>query len=501
MKRLFFICVLSLFAAVQGCKKDIGNYDYTNTQVISIDTAGIGGTYRQQRLTDLKISPVINLPDSYEAEYQWLLYPRQVSNAVIPTAKELSKEPNLEVLLDVPVGDYIAELIVTNRANGLKSNMLFNVSVTANMEFGMMVLYQTSQGGDVDFISTPSLSSDISEVSHRKRLYSLTMGHPIPGQAKFIWSARVAYQIVNWITVGSDNYLSRFNGSDFTFLRDKEDIFRGMDTEIKPEAYTFTTSSYQILINNGKLLVSNSTTFENDAKFGSPADGDYELAPYLTPKIAYPFYAVGYDQKNGRFVNYFPSNNTVGDFAAPAAGQPFDLRNIGKDMLYMTSGLSNHTYAFFKDKTGNGRWLFAVNFSGSAQTNAMAMGAYDMTDLPEIASARFFQVSGFGGYAYYATPNKIYNYAYRSSNTSTVAFQVPAGEEITCMKYYRPMPNSLVSEKEERVLYVATWDGTKGRVYELAINETSGIINPVPLNVFDVEGWVADMSARAKGLG
>lgn len=499
-KNILYLVIL-LVAVFQSCKKDIGNYDYTDTAVPAIDTAGMGGTQRVLRLSTIKLTPEVNLPSGHTATYKWLFYARQTTNTTVPTAKEISRDAQLEYLVSEPVGNYVLEFIVTDEQTGITANTLFNVSITANMEFGMMVLYQAAQGGDVDFIRTPALASDIREVSHRKNLYSLSQGRYIPGEARFIWSARQAYAIVNWITVASSNYVARFNGSDFTFLRDQTDMFRRTDMQIAPQAYVFTSSFYQVMINAGKLLVTNSGTYETDAKFGGPADGDYELAPYLSPRVSSLYGAVGYDQKNARFVRYFVANNTVGNFAAPAAGQLFDLRNIGKDMLYMTNGASDYTYAFLKDKTGNGRWLYAANFNTFSDNGQLAMGAYDMTNLPNISSAQHFLVSSLGGYAYYATGNQIYNYAYRSSNTASLAFTVPSGEQITCMRYYRPTPVSDVSDRVERVLYVATWNGSQAKVYELSINETSGIINATPLNVFDVAGKVVDMSARARGLG
>ncbi len=498
--KIILYAVLAL-CLLHACKKDLGNYDYTDSPIPTIDTSGIGGTYRMLRLANIKIDPPVKLPAGHTATYKWLLYARQTSVNVVPTTKEISTTASLDYLIAEPVGNYVLEFIVTDQQTGITSNVQFSLAVTANMEFGMMVLYQGAAGGDLDFIRTPALASEIQSVSHRKNLYSLTTGRPLDGQARFIWSARQAFSVVNWITIASSNYIGRFHGNDFTFIREQGDMFRRAGTTFNPQAYVYTSSFVQALVNNYKLSITNSSTSETDAKFSGPADGDYELAPFLSPKISSLFVAVGYDQKNGRFVRYFTANNTVGNFTAAVAGQPFDLNRIGKDMLYMTSGASDYTYAFFKDKTGNGRWLYAMNFTTFSDNGQLAMGAYDMTGLPEIESAVHYQVSGFGGYAYYSTKNTIYNYAYRSSNTARVAFRMPAGEEITCMRYYRPLPNSDVSDRVERVLYVATWNGSKGKVYELSINETSGEINGAPLNVFEIDGKVADMSARARGLG
>lgn len=121
-----------------------------------------------------------------------------------------------------------------------------------------------------------------------------------------------------------------------------------------------------------------------------------------------------------------------------------------------------------------------------------------MAGLPEIEQAKFYQSSKLNDYVYYATDNKIYNYAYATTGNGTVDFEAPAGETITCMKLYRPQPNTSLLDKEDRVLYVATWNGTTGKVYELGLNATSGKLNTTPLNVFEIDGKVADMCPRVK---
>lgn len=500
MRKIYFLYIFMLLAFAQSCKKDLGNYSYTDTPVVLIDTTGIGGTYSVLRYDNIQLNPKITIPTGHEASYKWSIYLRQYTNNVVPVARELSTTASLNASITEAIGAYSIELLVTDKTTGIQSNVSFNVNVVANLEFGMMVLYQTSGGGDVDFIKTPALSSTITSVSQLKSLYSGTMKAYMPGNAKFIANARLSFQPVNWLTVASDNYIARFHGNDFSFLREQQDIFRRTDTDIRPQAYVYTSSSYQALISGGKLYVTNVSNYEFDSKFGGAAVGDYELAPYLTSKVSFSLYVVAYDQKNGRFVRYFPSTATMVDFVAPTDGQPFNLRSIGKDMLFMGEGIQNRTYSVFKDKTGGNTWLYETDFNGS-DNGTLAKAIYNMTSLPEIAQAKYYQVSGIGNFAYYATDKKIYNYAYRSSNTASVAFEVPTGETITSIKFYRPFPNYAVTDKEDRVLYVATWDGTKGKVYELTINETSGVIVQTPAHVFEVPGKVADISARAKGNG
>ncbi|GGH06439.1 hypothetical protein FAZ19_04110 [Sphingobacterium alkalisoli] len=503
MKRIYLIYVTLFIVFVQACKDDLGNYEYTDTPIVTIDTSDMGGILAVLRYGSLNLAPKINIPSGHEAEYKWILFNRPASSAIPAKSAIISTDAILNAAIGEPEGNYGLEFIVTDKTTGIMSTVVFRVDVTSNLDYGMMVLYQTEEGGDVDFIKTPQLSASITQVEHFKHLFSASYGAQISGTPKFIGNARVNFRPVDWITVGSSNYLGRFNANNFDLLRDQLDIFRRNNTIINPQAYRYISTNYQALINGGKLHVATEITNEIDALFGGPAAGDYELAPYLTSKVNFAIYVVGYDQKNGRFIRYFPSSHTMVDFAAPAlnVNQPFDLRNIGKDMLFMGEGRNSHTYSVFKDKVGDRRWLYQIDFSSKSDDGTLGVAVYEMTNLPDAAQAKFYQAAAFGDYIYYATDSKIYNYSYSFSNTASQAFTVPAGEQITSIKFYRPSPNTFVADKEDRVLYVATWDGTKGKVYELGLNETSGMINAVPLNVFEVAGKVVDLSAKTKGNG
>ena len=501
MKRIYLMCLTFLVLFAHSCKEDLGNYDYKDTPVVMIDTTNMGGPIAVQRYGTLRLAPKISIPSGHEAEYKWTLFDRPTSSAILPKSTVVSTEASLNTSIGEPEGNYGLELLVTDRSTGIVSTVVFRVEVVSNLEYGMIVLYQTDKGGDVDFIKTPQLSSTITKVEHLKHLFSASYGQYLSGTPRFIGNARVNFRPVNWITVAGSNYLGRFNANDFSFLRDQLDIFRRNNTVINPQAYRYISTNYQALINDGKLHVSTEITNEIDALFGGPAAGDYELAPYLTSKVNFSLYVVGYDQKKARFIRYFPSSHTMVDFTAPGVGQPFDLRNIGKDMLFMGEGRNSHTYSVFKDKVGDKRWLYQIDFSSKSDDGMLGVAAYDMTHLPDIAAAKFYQAAAFGEYIYYATDQKVYNYSYSFSNSASEAFVVPSGEQITCIKFYRPSPNTAVADKEDRVLYVATWNGTKAKVYELGLNETSGLINAVPLQQFEVDGKVVDITAKTKGNG
>ena len=502
----YILTALAALAFGSSCKKDLGNYDYTNVGMPVIDTAGIGQPYYIERYASLQIDPAIRYDggNNRALKYQWLLYPYVTGSTSSPiTVKTISTDKTLNVPISEKVGEYRAELIATDTTNQLKVNMIFTVVVSVGIEYGVLVLHSQADSSDVDFITTVN-AAPVAGITPKwlKGIYSTSTGSQIAGLPRFVAQERRTGSTQNWIMIGSAGHMARMSGSDFSLLREDKALFRRADAMVDPQAFMFLNNSQTALINNGRLHIY-TTTYEVDALFSASVPGDYELAPYLANATSFGLYAAVYDKKYGKFVHPASVAGSMIDFLPPAAGTnpPFDLNNIGKDMLYMDRGFNTYTHAFFKDKTGSGYWLYVINFNKSDDGN-MAISARDMSALPEIANAQFFQAGEQGYVDLYATGRAIYAYDYQGANTATVAFNAfPAGETITCMKIYKPKPSYNVTAADGTILYVGTWDGTQGKVYELSLNGISGQISATPLNVFEGLGRIIDISAKARGAG
>jgi hypothetical protein len=507
--KLTFRYITIAFAAIlllNACKKDLGNYSYTTVNIPEIDTAGMGGPKYVERYKTLNIHPAINYENGNKAalKYEWIIYPYTVgSTTTIIPPRQLATTLSLDAAITEKVGEYRLELIVTDTVNKLKANVVFPVTVSVGIEYGVMVLHTKDDSSDVDFLITADAVPVAGIMPGRLRnIYAASTGERFPGVPRFIAQERRSFSTQNWIVLGSDQHLSRMNGADFSLMREDKSFFRRADAVVAPEAYMMLNNSNSAFINNGKLHLF-TTVYEIDALFGGAVPGDYELAPYLAHATSFGLTAVVYDKKNYKFIHPASMNGSMIDFIAPAenSNHAFDLRNIGKEMLYMDRGFNSYTHAFFKDRTGAGYWLYVANFNKSDDGN-LVIGAYDMSNLPDVANAKFFQSSELGYVDFYATGRSIYSYDYQGTNTATLVFDaLPAGETITCMKIYKPRPNSNLSTVEGRLLYVATWNGTEGKVYEFALNGISGQITTPALNVFDGFGKITDLSAKARGAG
>ncbi|UYQ95483.1 hypothetical protein MKQ68_10265 [Chitinophaga horti] len=272
---------------------------------------------------------------------------------------------------------------------------------------------------------------------------------------------------------------------------------------LNPQAQ-MNNSDHEMLINNGRL---------HPAQWNNPADafysgdfhGDYYLAPYFAYSDYSPMGIVVYDQKNRRFM-YTSAQYWNLSFSQFSMTGAFSPGNVGKDLLFMDRGWNGNTHAFFKDVTGNGRWLYLLNVSApeSAQT---AVAAYNMSALTDIANAKYYAVGTLGSVALYATDRTIYRYDYAGSGQATATFSgFGAGETITGMKIFKSSMNANQTTLDfnatnNTVVFVSTWDGTQGRVYELKMNITSGNIDPTPVKVYDGFGRVMDMTFKFRGTG
>lgn len=159
---------------------------------------------------------------------------------------------------------------------------------------------------------------------------------------------------------------------------------------------------------------------------------------------------------------------------------------------------------------------FILNSDGTTDVNEdindLAVRVYDLSGEPEIQNAKFFDCGEFATLFMYATERDIYVTSIRSTTLRTVKINndFPADEKITALMIYNQNVNQMseLASVTGNYLYVATWNGTEGKIYEFAIarntcemNNTQSEDKKAPLNVFGGLGKVVDMSIKVQGWG
>lgn len=505
---------MGLIIAVSACFDDKGNYNYKDVNIPEIDTTGgFDVSYSVEQFKNLVIDPKINYAgDGENLSYEWLLYVKS-SASDAPPSNVISTSKVFDRPMGETPGTYILELIVKDDKTGITDNIKFDLVIEASVETGWLVLHTANGESDVDFIVTKNAVPTASAEKWLKNLYAKANGVAVKGTGRFITQTRYSSYYLNYINIGTSEDLVRASGLDLLKVNDHTTIFSRGSTAVNSQAHDY-HSYFETFISNGSLYMINYGigAIKSPATIGYyvPVAYSYKIAPYIpdlssasNTNSASTYQAtVLYDTDNLKFIKvpFAFAAATITPFITQTSG-PFDVNDIGKEIVYMERAYQNYTYAFFKDVSGAGRWLYVADFY-SADAGTVAKAAYDMTGLPEIDNAKFYQCGDLGYVAYYATDNTIYSYDYYGANTATVAYSFSNGEVISSMKIYKPKTFNNLTNVNNRILYVATWNETTqvAKLYEFAIDPTSGIITQTPLNVFEgFDGKIVDMCRKVKG--
>lgn len=517
MKKYIFI--LSIFL-ISSCYVDKGNYNYTDINEIIIDVSGIPTEYSVSQFDELSIKPIYKFSKSTiseeNLEYKWTIFNTNYSNLVsevISTEKEFHNV----ITQGSNASSYSLVLDVKDKITGVAAQQTFTVWVNSKIISGWLVVHTKDGKSDLDYIATPNSVPSLTEIRHFRNVYSLINGQKMNGNATFVAGARKNNSVINSVYIGTENQIYKVKGKTFELELLSDKMFTVVPQVVKPERYEIggTYANYQFLINNGQVhSIANQLAWEVTFSYALPPNSTtlntntVNLAPYLYIPETFPsttkFGGVFYDNIGRRFVivPYVTTPTTSLTSFNNQVGSIFDVNNIGKDILYFEKGYNNYGYAIFKNINDAGRWLYVADFNKAMSSN-MAVAKYNMSSLTDIGNAKYYSTGNRGQVLLYATNKDIYTYDYIGSNSATkINDPFPSNEEITCMKIYKPGTGNNLGDANGAILYVATWNGSEGKLYEFSLNEANGYLrNKTALNVFAGFGKIMDMSYKVEGTG
>lgn len=505
--------------ALWNCYDDKGNYAYSGINEITIDTVGKQTEFEVYQFDVLDIPVDIRfaleeVPDE-DMEYRWTIFNNIYSNML---SEVIGRERNLHAVIQQPSSatSYSLVLDAKNKKSGVATQMTYTVRISSQIVSGIVALHTDGTQSDIDYIATPRAVPTITASRHMSNAYSTVNESKIPGTPTFVSSARMSSRSssVDAVYIGTKEELYQVAGKTFELEHLSKDLL-----PVKPAISDFQAflsldryANNQFLINNGQLHnIVNQNPFEFQFSYALEPNESLnaaaiDLAPfiYLPTASAYTtgFVAVFYDRLGQRFVMRPRSNYAVTEIMPFVAQHSsiFDVNNIGMDILWFERGYQDYGYAVFKDAAG-ARWFYIADFNKAMDAD-MAYRKYDMSALPDIADARFYSTGTRGNVFLYATETAVYTYDYNGSNQA-VRINEPfsAGEVITAMKIYKPYATTNnLGNVDNTLLYVATWDGSEGRLYEFSFNETNGYLrDKTPLEVFGDMGRIVDFCFKVEG--
>lgn len=466
-------CALLLWSS---CAKDKGNYDLTDINEIVIDNLITNDRIEVYFGESIAFTPVIQQANVKDAEYEYRWY---MISRLSTVTYELSKERNLTYTITVPVGDYSLIYVVRDVKTGISTSLVTPVTVMSQFGNGLVLFEEGAQGGDISQIM-------LDGTVYRNLYSKANNGEHIPkplGNMKgfYFTKAQIGQKSIylfltaegqNSYELDSENYTKGPNISSFvTFTYPKPLDIQAISMDGSNDA--------NYIIADGQAVFS----FINNSvpRWTGMLIGDYYLAPFIihgtheqNTSVSNRTYFIGYDQKYGRFLWYSGFNvGALNSYSTAAvAGSAFDPNHVNKTCVY--AGYSNRlAYSNWLMKDEQGAMYFYQIYP--VRTQRAGATYKEIPYSAEMGAATLFQGSTNLPHIYFATKNEIYLYDYES-NSIRLMYSFPVNEEITALQFSvinRPASatrNQVVVTKDE--LYVATYNGTAGKVYEFNVPPT-----------------------------
>lgn len=495
----YIVCCLAATVVFISCLKDKGNYEYIDLPRFYVDTAGVKTSFEvYQSQGNVTIDPkLVYDGNTADLTYQWRLY---AANGVFDT---LSRKKTIDTVVTRPPGTYTLEFEAVQKS-GIKALMQYTVVVLSPIPSGWMIAYENAAGNtDVDIVRSPEFITGARDTIMRA-VYSFRNGSALPGKP-----VSIAYFSTGLSHIYTTSGGVKVQNTDFAFVQDFSQMFLlGTPPEVvKPEAFWLGTFNGGILVNNGSVYWPSEGSYVG--KVTVDAKG-YKAAPFVYSQYAKQ--GGFYDQLNMRFITIEQQTSQAATYANASPSARFNLNNIGKELLFIERGFGQnpppaadpYKYAFFKDLTGNGRYLYVINTQTPATPDVAAI---DITAATDIQNAKFYAVGNLGPAAFYATASRVYYFQINASGNTISApvtgFTAPAGEEITSMellKGHGTFGAGAPTAMDSKFMYIATWNQNQGKskLYMYETNVTSGVMSAAPLKVWELSGKAIEMSYKVQ---
>ena len=489
--KLFNVLALLFVATITGCYKDDSNNDIRPVNNIALSDPKAGAQLVVYQGDSLKLKPALTqtMKDNLgQLEFTWIVYNSNGAVSLAAPRVELSKSYELKYLVK---GDpfilgepYVVRIAVKDKETGVTSYLNYNILIGNKYGTGWMTLEDKSGKGDLSFIF-PDYTAEHGIYTDRNtavitgpKKLEIT---PYPVSEDISPTGKRIYILAE---NGSQeyNYLTMVKKFDFSF-----EFFNAPSVQ-KPVVMTWLSqyvysgvrsASLGIVINDGKLHSNLVGGFPGVKKWGAvalnPAGNlNYSLAPFAVGGESYP--AVVYDNLSKRFYHIVAYNPTAvaGSLQAFPSGSTssvstvFDMNNVGMTMAFQDSSEVMNEYNAVMKSDDNQPYLLRYKTKNTVSAPNLTLEK-KLMNAPGILNHTAAAGSTSTPHLYYGVGNIISRYE-TSSNLVVETYNLPAGENVTAMKYAK-----YSSDRTGPKLAVATWNGTEGKVYYFNINNVGSI--------------------------
>lgn len=419
MKHLI-ILFIGFTAFFVSCIEDNGNYVYTapETPIVKIDSI-----YSVFVGDQLVIEPEVKFSDKDLLSFEWTI--------VDPDLMTVHRYEGVKLDLFFALGAklYSARLTVTDKSNGMKYFYPFSVYGHTAFNEGIVLLTANNNGhGQLSFIKPDG--------SVQENIYGNMYHEDLPNPLQIV---PLQHQNMNgrpylgyWI-ISSDkeNPGVQIDASSMTrikFFRDN--FFSAPKGAIAAGPFIPRDDATMCGVINGKFYTGAFQTYYLSpvyGYFGTPIQGNYEVAPVLASSPDKTF-VWGYNTVKKSLICFIPPGGLFFDATAmPGPPAVFDPTNINLDLITLLSSNSAF-YLFGRDNTGN---IQELKFATGGQ---MVITQYKREfSRPDLIrdDTKWILLPGLEVF-YFTSGNKIYRY--NPLNESVEAISAQFGSNVSMLK-------------------------------------------------------------------
>ncbi|MBR5350392.1 MAG: hypothetical protein IK124_04050 [Prevotella sp.] len=476
--------LLALLIMPAACMEDEGNYDYIDLPEFRVDTVGVNQQYTVQQFNTLQVpSHLVYAGSKSDLAYRWSIYNTGYGQSD-NLATILAETEDLNVEITAKPGNYILEFVAQNVNTGERAANQYRLTVESAAGTGLMVLYERNGLSDIDIVRTPILNTSLTNTTVSRNFYSSVNSTIVKGTPKILGYNN------NHSYIFTDIDGVRLSNEDLTQIEDYDGIFYTKPDSHKPMHYYGPTTS-EILINNGDVHMMIGGWDNGLHYFPGPKamQGDSYYAEKAM--VVYGGGPFCFDSKGHRFLY---CGLWSGEFLPTGDAR---LSNINRDITHMSPGYPlqstiGKTYAFFKDPTdASKRSLMIIDATVNSNASKL-MADIDLSGCPEVSEMQNILTTTNSPMFYYSSTKSAYVCPVgideqTAAVPSAPLWTCPSNETITAMQLLNG----------NKILAIATWTGSEGKLYLFNTDLASGVTDPTPVETFTGFGKIVDMQYKS----
>lgn len=517
-KNTIYILVALVAMLTAACDGDKGNYDYHELNEPTI--SGVADSMSVLIHSTLSLDPDLgeNITDTAAYTYQW----RAINKDGEGKEYILGQRKELNYTVTMDAGEYTLYFTMTDKQSGLFWRTSYALTVSDPTSEGWMILCDDNGKTRLDIVSTVT-GKTYTDVLATNGMQTLSGPRSIQYFSTGVDNSSPFYLF-------TDDGATRLAKNNFGWKQ--EYLFRyevAQSLDLRPYRMTQDGGGFgRVVVSDGKAYYAQSMGIQG--LFGSAANKDFSVAPYVGANVGATVYAAVYllyDTTNKRFMAYCPmaATNDLGGYDAlqtmddmgslaetlhPGAGvtgTAFSEYPTGLDFVYMENtkydtGNAKMGLTYTLLRNGANYYLYGIQLGDLllyADCTFVLGKAYygDLSGCRDIDKATCFAFSSLRNYMYYAVEGTIYRVDLAEKPLTATRQMAFAGETVTRMKFNLYKKTSTTKDYD---LIVATQNNTTGkgfvRIYDGMTTE--GDFSSVTPTVYSGFAKVVDVTYRER---